>query len=232
MVADWLALLPGAVAMTALTVLVVARHPEPTGDDPDIAAKPPYAALVRPGAIAALLTTSAALALAVACLPPAQRPAWLVWASAALVLAWVDARTTWLPIRATRLAAVLLVLGLGLGAATSDEPTEMIGRAAIGALVAGGGFALVWRISGALGFGDVRLATLAGALLGGHSAQLWSAGILAGTMAAACWGIAVTLWRRRHPSPLGRVFAYGPGLWLGCWLGLVWLGLNPGQPAG
>lgn len=223
----WWALLPAALAMTALALLVVARHPEPDGDDPDIASKPRYAALLRPASIAGLFITSALLVLGVGWLPAAYRPGWLVWASAALVLVWVDARTTWLPIRLTRVTAALLVAGLLAGAVMSGEPAAMMLRALLGALVAGGIFALIWRFSGALGFGDVRLAALAGALLGAHSASLWSAGILAGTLAAACWGVVTTLWRRRHPSALGKVFAYGPGLWLGCWIGLAWLGLSP-----
>lgn len=223
----WWALLPAALAMTALALLVVARHPEPDGDDPDIAAKPRYAALLRPASIAGLLITSALLVLGVGWLPAAHRPGWLVWASVALVLVWVDARTTWLPIRLTRATAALLVAGLLAGAVMSGEPAAMMLRALLGALAAGGIFALIWRFSGALGFGDVRLATLAGGLLGAHSASLWSAGILAGTLAAACWGVVTTLWRRRHPSALGKVFAYGPGLWLGCWIGLAWLGLSP-----
>ena len=84
-------------------------------------------------------------------------------------------------------------------------------------------FALLWWISRSIGFGDVRLAAMAGGLTGMWSMELWYTSLLAGSIAAACWGVTVSLWRRRRPSPLGKAFAYGPGLWLGPWLGWAWL---------
>ena len=53
--------------------------------------------------------------LPIAAAPPAVRPAWVVWTSAVLVLVYVDARTTWLPIRANHFAAACLIAAVAAG---------------------------------------------------------------------------------------------------------------------
>lgn len=227
-----------AVLLTAVQLVIVARHPEPPADEPDIEFKPRYADLVRPATVAAALVAALLCALpAVALVPANMRGAWLVWSSAALVLVGVDALTTWLPIRASHFTAVgltvaVLVAGFSpdknLALTSADVDGWLLLRAAAGAALAGGLFALVWSLTRAIGFGDVRLAAMTGGLTGMWSIELWCVSLLAGSLAAACWGLVVQLWRRRHPSPLGAAFAYGPGLWLGPWLGRLWIAVAGG----
>lgn len=220
-------LIAAALLLAGVQLWIVATHPEPDAGEPDAEHKPRYRALVRPLPVAGVGAAVLIGCLPLTGLPGYLRPAWVVWASAALVLVAVDARTTWLPIRANNFAAILLAAAIGLGACFAPEGwLVVLLRAGVGALVAGGLFAALWWLSNSLGFGDVRLAAMVGALSGFGSVQWWYLSLLAGSLAACCWGLAVASWRRRHPSPLGKAFAYGPGLWLGPWLGWGWLALT------
>ncbi|MGB3954702.1 MAG: prepilin peptidase [Brooklawnia sp.] len=226
-VLSWLGWTAATLGLTGVQLGIIARHPEPPADEPDVVHKIRYADLITtPAILAALVGTLICSLLVVLFVPDQLRPVWLVWSSAALVLVAVDARTTWLPIRASRFATgCLLVAMLVTGAL--DRPQVLLG-AVLGGALAGGLFALLWWLTGALGFGDVRLAAMAGGLTGLGSIELWYTSLLAASIVGACWGLAVRLWRRRHPSPLGKAFAYGPGLWLGPWLGQLWLVLTAG----
>lgn len=224
---SWLGWTAATLTLTGLQLGIVARHPEPSVDEPDVQHKRRYVDLVEPPTVVGALVASLVCCLLVtATVPVPSRPAWLVWSSAALVLVAVDARTTWLPIRASRFTAGCLLLAI-IVAAESEGPGMLL-QAVLGSAVAGGLFAMLWWFSGALGFGDVRLAAMAGGLTGLGSIELWYTSLLAGSIVAACWGVVVQQWRRRHPSPLGEAFAYGPGLWLGPWLGQTWLVLFAG----
>lgn len=217
-----------AVALGASQLWLVASHPEPAPDEPDAQHKPAYASLVRPAtSIAALLLVATLAVLVGTHWPPHLQPVGLVWCSAGLVLVGVDALTTWLPIRASLFteAALLVAIGLGILRSPGQTSTRLAG-VVIGALAAGGLFWLVWWLSRALGFGDVRLAAMTGALTGLESFQWWYLALLSGAIAAVVWGLAVMVWRRWRPSPLGAAFAYGPGLWLGPWLAWGWLALS------
>ena len=224
---EWLVWAATAALVCGLQLVVVAHHPEPADDEPDACTKPRYAQLARSSAALGLLVASALLCIPIPSLPLALRPAWVVWASAGLVLVYVDARTTWLPIRASRVTFIALLAGFGLGMAIDPGwwPGLII-RALVGAGLAGGLFFVLWWRSRALGFGDVRLAAMTGALAAAGSVQGWFAALLAGAIASACWGLGTTWWRRRHPSVLGRTFPYGPGLWLGPWLAWAWISLG------
>lgn len=172
-----------------------------------------------------LATTSAALggaAATVALTAPAN--AWPLLAAAAGVgapLALLDQLTTWLPRPLTTALWVSLLPGMVALLATTSNPLALAGHLAGAALATLAFFWLVWRLTGALGFGDVRLAP-ALALVGASvdPATGWAT-VLLGTVAGALWGLATTLWRRCHPHPLGPVFAYGPALWCGLWLALL-----------
>lgn len=214
-------------ALAGITGWLVASHPEPAADEPDADIKPHYADLVSAPA-AALAGLVALLALApLLVIPLAWWPAWIVWAGAFSVLALVDARTTWLPHRAQLFAEIALLVGLVRAVLASPATRGQLGRGVLlGCLIAAALFALVWWFSGALGFGDVRLAAGLGALTGLAGWDAWYAGLLAATVAGAVGGLLVWAWRRRRPSPLGKAFAYGPALWLGPYLGLAWLQLS------
>lgn len=221
---SWLDWVGAATCLGLLQWWIVALHPEPAADEPDAGQKPRYADLARPVPIATTLLLIVACGWLVAGLPAPVRPAWLVWASAGLVLVWVDARTTWLPLRASNFTAGALAAAIVIGPAFAGVGWAPVVRAGLGAVITGGLFALFWWFSRALGFGDVRLAAMLGGLTALSSAQLWYLAILLGSLVAAGWGLVTSWWRRSHPSPLGKAFPYGPGLWLGPWLGLIWLG--------
>ena len=87
--------------------------------------------------------------------------------------------------------------------------------AALGALVVGGFFHLVWRLTGGLGYGDVRLAATIGAVTAMTSPTLVGAAVLTGTLLGAVTGVALRLAGRRGGFP------YGPGLLAGAFLPLL-----------
>ena len=222
----WFLAIATALVLAAIQFWVVAHHPEPAPDEPDAELKTRYAELVNPRALGLAVPLVALGLWPLLVTPLARWPVWVVWASVVAVLVWVDARTTWLPARAQLFAelAMLVAVVAVLLASPGGRASLLLGALG-GALVTAGLFAVFWWFSGALGFGDVRLAGLVGALCGLGGLDAWYAGVLAATVAGAAWGLATSWWRRRHPSPLGRVFAYGPALWLGPYLGLAWLQL-------
>lgn len=148
---------------------------------------------------------------------------WLPLIGVGTALAFVDRRIRLLP-RLLVLPAtgyVLVVVGLA-AAATSD--LSLLVRTVVGMLAARTVFWLMWFIrSAGMGFGDVRLAALAGAAL---AAVGWSelvVGVYAGLLLFGLAMLGVALWRRdrgelRVPRP------YGPFLLLGAVLGLALAG--------
>ena len=219
----WPVAIASAMGLTWAQLWLVRHHPEPDPAEPDARHKPRYADLItrRVWLLAIPATLAALIPLAV--LPDWRWPGWVVWSSAVAVLIWVDARSTWWPIRASRFAEWTMALAV-VGAALLTEGNwwSPILGALLGASAAGAMFAIFWWLTGALGFGDVRLAALLGALTGMADLTSWSLSLLAGTLLALCWGLVTIAWRRYRPSPLGRTFAYGPGLWLGAHAGLAW----------
>ena len=207
-----------ALAVAAATPAVLRRLPEPR-DDPDAAAKTPYAALSTPPFL--LVVASLALASGLAAFGATAPSAWLAWASlvgpGALAIA-VDGATTWLPRVLTRTMAVVATAGIGVQALADADPS-VAARAALGTVAVGGFFYLFWRVTGGIGFGDVRLMAVVGAVTAAHSVQLAVWGVLIGTLLGAAWGVV-----RRLLRGLGA-FAYGPPLWLGPFVAL-WLPLG------
>ena len=214
-----------AALLGALGPVAIARLPEPAphaDDDPDEPPKVPYAELARrPRLAAGLAATSVLLLLVVATGldEPWLLPAWTAFAGAGSWLAWVDLRTRLLPylltlpLHAVCLALVALAallagdLGILLKGLLGNVAVFVVFRAV---------YALGRWVRQPFGFGDVRLAALAGLLLGavGPSATLY--GTYAGFVVGAVAG--VVLYRtgrigRRDP------FAFGPYLVLGAFLG-------------
>ena len=206
----------GAVVVAAaagtgglLARLLVPRLPEPD----DGAGKIRYADLATPRFVAGC-ASAAGFAAAVAWLtmPLALQPLWWVLATLGIVLAAVDARTTWLPLRLTRLAwAAMAAAGLGAAALGAGWPALL--RAGVGAALAGLLYLLVWRLSrGGFGFGDVRFAPLVGAVAAAHSWSLLATALLAGSLLGAAYG-GLRLFRRRAGP-----FPYAPALVAGAYL--------------
>jgi len=207
--------------MAAGVVVVVAhglqatRLPEPA--DGAALGKLPYRQLLTPARIAWLV--GAALAAQWAASVSPAWPAWLVYGSSVAALVWVDAYTTWLPVTLNWLATGELGLAAILWC-------WLTGDAALALRMAGGAAAslifwwVFWRLSrGALGFGDVRLAPLAGAMAATLGLSGWFSALLATTVFGVIWGLTLG---RLHPAPGSkRGFAYGPALWAGPFVALV-----------
>ncbi len=133
--------------------------------------------------------------------PVAARPLWLVLGTVAVLLAAIDARTTWLPLVLTRIgwlgmAAATVVAGLLSWLSVGiDGAVQQVLRIVAGAVIVGALYAGVWLISrGGFGFGDVRFAPLVGAAAAAHSFSLLLAALVLGSLAGAGYGLV-----RLHP---------------------------------
>lgn len=165
---------------------------------------------LRSTLVLGLAATAAAVAVLLA--EPAHR--WWLWVAylgLGLPLIAIDLRTTFLPKRLNAAA------GLAMAAAaiplTTTHWQAGVG-AALGAAAACGFFYAAWRLSPTLGFGDVRLALLTGAVSGQGGLNMWATALLAGTLLGATHGIGHALWARRAEGR-PRHFPFGPALWLG-----------------
>ncbi|MGO4956461.1 hypothetical protein ACTQ49_04170 [Luteococcus sp. Sow4_B9] len=217
--------LPAVAGLSAwaMTRWMVPRLPEPGDAQQDGWTKVPYALLAdAPGQLTSLVAGSAA-GLVCSGQPLWTAPVLVTLAGPVASLVLVDLRTTWLPLPLTRASWALS--GVGAIASLTAAPDGLaVGTAVVMALAVAVTFLLfwgLWRIGLGIGYGDVRLAPLLA--LGGACVSLraWWLGLLLGTAVGAVWGLLNTLWRRRHPHPMGDLFAYGPSLWLGMWLGLA-----------
>lgn len=131
----------------------------------------------------------------------------------------VDWRTTLLPTRLIHPTYAALALLVPL-AALVDRDLEALWRAALGWLVVGGWFWVFWRVLGAWGFGDVRLARVLGPALGYLGWAEILVGLLLMLVLGALGGVLLTL---RHRE-LRRRFPYGPFMLLGAALAVPFAG--------
>jgi len=206
-----------AAVVTALLVLhVLPRLPEPADGD----GKPFYRDLATP-VFAVGCAALAGLAATVAWLsgPLQIQPLWWVLSVLGVLLAVIDARTTWLPLPLTHAAWLTMAVAAVLVWALAGGSTVL--RTAAGAALAGLLFFLVWFISrGGIGFGDVRFAPLVGAAAASHSWSVLIWALLLGSLAGAGHGL-VRLALRRAGS-----FPYAPTMLVGAYLagGATWVG--------
>ena len=200
---------------TAAATRPLLRWLREPADAPD---KPLYGELGSARFIAACGLVSAAAALtAWSTLPRPVQPMWWVLSSVGVVLAAIDARTTWLPLRLTQLGWGLMAVG-ALTVPLGGGTWRQILYAGVGAAVAGLLYLVVWTISrGGFGFGDVRFAPLLGAATAAHSWSLLWAALILGTLIGAAHGL-VRLARRR---PGG--FPYAPSMLAGAYLACWWV---------
>ncbi len=208
-----------------LTPVVLRRLAEPPTYGPESATtepstvKIPYAQLAtaRFGAVVGLLA-AATVGLSAGMLPLPVLPAWVVLGTVGLLLAAIDARTTWLPLSLTRVAWVAMASALVLGSLLGGW--SLGARGVGGFVVAGGLFWLIWRLTGGgFGFGDVRFAPLVGAATAGVSWTLLAWGLVLGSLTGAVVGLVRLTTRRRG------AFAYAPSILAGGYLAtaLAWL---------
>jgi leader peptidase (prepilin peptidase) / N-methyltransferase len=215
-------LLVGAAALaTALVTAGLVRPtlrwlPEPEGED-----KVAYAELAGPRFVWACIVCSAvAAALAWTTLPAPLQPLWSVLAVGGVLLAAVDAATTWLPLPLVQLAWLAMTVATLAGASLAGSWALLV-RAGFGAALAGGLYLVVWLVSrGGFGFGDVRFAPLLGAAAAAHSWPLLLSALVAGTLLGGLYGV-LRLLRRQRGS-----FAYAPAMLGGCYVAALarWLG--------
>ena len=217
---------PVGLGLALSTPVILRRLPEPSlggspkspeGDEEE--AKIPYAALatgrfrVAVGTLGAAATSLAAIALPVAVLP-----AWLVLGTLGLLLAAIDARTTWLPLPLTRLSWAAMGVAIGLGAVLGGWSQLL--RGVGGFVLAGAVFGLVWVLThGGFGFGDVRFAPLVGAAAATTSWTVFAWALVLGSLAGAAVGLVRLALRRRG------AFAYAPSILAGGYLAVAvaWL---------
>lgn len=205
-------------AIAAIWLAILATCPEPESD-PDIKLKKPYRQLVSARFVAICLLVSVISQVATYWVSEAQKPLWLAYGSGVGVLVATDAATTWLPNKLMHWSWGLCAAALAFEAIRAD-PHYLV-EPLTGSLAFSGALWLAWRFGRNFGFGDVRLGVLVGALAGSGGFDFWWYSVIFSTTASCVWGLATLLWRRIHPSPLGNIFAYGPGLWLGPYLALV-----------
>jgi leader peptidase (prepilin peptidase) / N-methyltransferase len=200
------------LATAAATRPVLRTLPEPAA----ASVKLPYQALAttRFVLVAGLLAAFTAV-LSWYAVPAAAMPAWLVIGTCGVLLAMIDARTTWLPLRLTQASWVLMAAAVGLGWLLGGG-WQLVARAAGGAAVAGALYFVVWLLTrGGFGFGDVRFAPLIGAATAACSWRLLIWALALGTLVGGVNGLARLLARR-----LGA-FPYAPSMLAGAYLALA-----------
>ena len=205
------------LATAAATRPVLRMLPEPA----DASQKLPYRALATArfallaGVLAALLAVLSWYAV-----PTAALPAWLVIGTCGALLAMIDARTTWLPLRLMQASWLLMAAAVGLGWPLAGG-WLLVTRAAGGAAIAGALYFTVWLVTrGGFGFGDVRFAPLIGAASAACSWRLLIWALALGTLAGGVNGL-IRLTAKRPGA-----FPYAPSMLAGSYLAVVvdWLG--------
>jgi leader peptidase (prepilin peptidase) / N-methyltransferase len=211
-IGDGLAMAAIAVVIAATTGLLVRPLlrllPEPVPGD----GKPIYRDL---GSTRFLLLCGGLAGIAAAVswlsLPRYAQPMWSVLAILGVLLAAIDARTGWLPLRLTRIAWLAMALATLLAAPLGGGVWVLV-RSAAGAAIAGGLYLLVWLISrGGFGFGDVRFAPLLGAAAAADSWTLLWWVLLLGTLIGGLVGVLRLALGRREAFP------YAPSMLAGAY---------------
>lgn len=205
-------LLTGLASGTVLRTL-----PEPTGGEQD--GKIPYASLASRRLTTGVAACAMAAGLVVAArLPASAGVAWVPLTTVGVLLVSIDALTTWLPLRLTRILWAATVGAAALQILLAPDWTTLALRMLLGAVAVLIFFWGFWWLVGGLGFGDVRLAPVLGAVTASVSWSTLAAGLLLGTVLGAVVGIVRHLRGRTGPFP------YGPSLVMGAYLGLTLLG--------
>jgi len=190
-----------------LTRPLLRRLPEPVAGE----GKPIYRDL---GTARFLLGCGALAGVAAAIswlsVPRYAQPMWAVLAILGVLLAAIDARTSWLPLQLTRTTWLAMAVAVVVAASMGGGVWVAV-RAVAGAAIAGGLYLLVWLLSnGGFGFGDVRFAPLLGAAAAADSwALLWWT-MLLGTVAGGLAGLLRLAQGRRNAFPYAPSMLVGP----------------------
>ncbi|QDP97644.1 prepilin peptidase [Microlunatus elymi] len=214
-------ILLAALATGVGAPVVLRRLPEPV-PPPDAdarvqqeyAAKPGYRSLARPRFIGCCVAMSAlAMIICTTARPPADWACWLVFGTVGVLLAAIDAATSWLPSRLIYPGWLAMALATVVTVALTDRPRiDLFITIVGGAVLAGLGYLLLWLVTAgrSVAFGDVRLMPLVGAVAGtmGWPGLYWS--VLLGSVIGAVIGIGRLIARRRGPFPYAPALVAGP----------------------
>ena len=158
------------------------------------------------GALAGVAATISWLSV-----PRYAQPMWSVLAILGVLLAAIDARTSWLPLQLTRTAWLAMAVATVLAASLGGGVGVAV-RALAGAAIAGGLYLLIWLLShGGFGFGDVRFAPLLGGAAAADSWTLLWWTLLLGTVTGGLMG----LLRLAQGRP--GAFPYAPSMLVGAY---------------
>ncbi|MFD5801876.1 prepilin peptidase [Streptomyces sp. NPDC127020] len=191
------------------------RAADETSSGPRAAGQAVYGPRTAP---LALVTALVCAALAAATGTRPELAVWLLLAPPGVLLAVVDLRVRRLPDPLTLPLAGAAVALLGLAALLPEHAGEWT-TALLGALALGAGYLVLFLINPAgMGFGDVKLALTAGAVLGWYGWPTLMLGTFAGFLLGAFYGGALLVARRA-----GRKTAipFGPFLIAGAFLGVL-----------
>jgi leader peptidase (prepilin peptidase) / N-methyltransferase len=137
------------------------------------------------------------------------QPMWSVLAILGVLLAAIDARTSWLPLLLTRIAWLAMAVAAVLAASLGGDVSVAV-RSAAGAAIAGGLYLIVWLLSrGGFGFGDVRFAPLLGAPAAADSWTLLWWALLLGTVSGGIVGLLRLVRGRREGFPYAPSMLFG-----------------------
>ncbi|MHA6509024.1 prepilin peptidase [Tessaracoccus sp. Y1736] len=208
----------GVVAVVAAVVMAFAVPRVRVLDDDEA---PDFALLVTPSSVLGVSVAAFVAATVLWVLPTELWWLWVPYLGIGAPLAYIDLRTTFLPRQLHYVGVAAMVLGL-VALAVLDIWAAV--GAVVGALAAFGLLYLAWHLSPGLGFGDVRLALLIGAVAGQGGVSMWTASLFFGTALGAVHAVGHAVWARRD-SRRPAYFPYGPALWLGPIVAAVWMGL-------
>ncbi|MDT0387601.1 prepilin peptidase [Streptomyces sp. DSM 41921] len=166
----------------------------------------------------ALATAAVCAALAAATGTRPEVGVWLLLAPVGVLLTVVDFRVRRLPDPLTLPFAAAALALLGLTALVPEHAGEWT-TALLGSLALGGGYFVLFLVNPAgMGFGDVKLALGAGAVLGWYGWPTVMLGTFAGFLLGALYGAALVLTRRATRK---TAIPFGPFLITGALLGLL-----------
>lgn len=197
--------------MATLTRPALRGLPEPVLAEGEIKVAYADLATTRFVVVCASLAGVGVLVPAVA-LPGALLPMWWVLAGPTLLLAAVDARTTWTPLPLQRVCSIAMATAVAVTFAWTRD-VELLGRTAAGASAA---FVLFWLLrnltGGGMGYGDVRAAPVIGAAAAATGWSMWVTTFLLASLVGTATGVVLARRGRREG------FALVPAMVLGAYL--------------
>lgn len=201
-----------AVTVALVWWWLVPRIPEP--DAEELAAsttdgEPPkrlYRTLATPTSTLLVVTAAAITTAAVVWVtPPGTWPLWVTLTTAGLVLAAIDARTTWIPLQTTHIGWT--AMGVAVLVSWWVGGWHVAAAALLGAALSMAVWWLVWFLSrGGFGFGDVRMAPLVGAPTMATSSTCFMWALLVGSLITLAWAVLDRTFTRRP-----RMIPWAPG---------------------